>query len=116
MKMIEESSSANESVAPLPQLTGDVPSVVANDHKVWLATLLGFFITGAGQFYNRQTGKGIALLVTKIALFTLLRLAHANNGLDGIFQLVFSLAAIVDARMIAIKIRAGKTVGKWEFF
>lgn len=37
--------------------------------KPWLAVFLSYLLPGIGQFYNKQTFKGIALLITTVALY-----------------------------------------------
>lgn len=73
----------------------------------WLMALLSFIITGLGQMILGQIKKGAVMLIGSIAL--------------GIFTVGFSFfittpIAIIDAFLIAKKMKEGKEVGEWEFF
>jgi hypothetical protein len=68
-----------------------------------LAALLSFLIVGLGQIVLGQTIKGIVMLVVVIFTF-------------GFGMLLIWPVAIIDAYLIAQKLRRGQSVGEWEFF
>ncbi len=108
--MIDQTPTPPASSAPLPELTGEVP-LAQNRHKVWVAVLLCFVLMGAGQMYNRQILKGIAVLVLGYILSYLTE-THSSFW---IILVLFIIAVIVDARLIAKKIRRGEPVRAWDF-
>ncbi|MDO4583229.1 MAG: hypothetical protein Q4D62_03900 [Planctomycetia bacterium] len=71
------------------------------------AALLSCLITGLGQIYLGQVGKGFFLFF--MAIFV----AIATAGVGGI---VMWFIAIIDAHCIAKKINSGQIVGAWEWF
>ncbi len=80
----------------------------AGTHSIALAVLLSLLcFVCAGQFYNRQFGKGLALLVGAIVC--------------AVFTVGFSLflswpIAVIDAGCIAQKLNRGQLVREWEWF
>lgn len=74
--------------------------------SVVLAVILSFFLTGIGQMYNGQVGKGFVLLFG--TLFFLCGFAPIGLGLW--------VVGLVDAAQIAGKLNQGRVVGQWEFF
>jgi TM2 domain-containing membrane protein YozV len=113
--MLKEADESSPRYAPLPELTGDLPMALPN-HKVWLATLLGFLFIGAGQFYNRQLAKGLSFLGVNILANLICVVFHLPDISRLICSAIMTILGIVDARIIARKICAGRIVGKWEFF
>ena len=83
--------------------------IPAGRHKVWLATLWAFLIMGAGQLYNRQYVKGLFCLFLGGITMSIGHWAL-------VVWLITAFGSLVDARVIAQKLNAGKPVGKWEFF
>ncbi len=89
-------------VAPVPYAM--MPYARRKDAGV--AALLSFFLPGAGQLYNGQTGKGLAFLL--VTLFVNLPLAFVGIGL--VTGLVTWIWAMVDAHGSAEKINRGEIV------
>lgn len=77
-----------------------------------LAALVSFLITGVGQMINRQFVKGIVLLAVSFFMWII----GVILILPLLFAFVLWVVSIVDAYLIAQKIRNGKTVGEWEMF
>ncbi|MBB5173868.1 zinc ribbon domain-containing protein [Texcoconibacillus texcoconensis] len=73
----------------------------------WLMALLSFLITGLGQMILGQVKKGVAILVASILLSMIT---------FGSSVFITTPIAIIDAFLIAKKMREGKEVGEWEFF
>jgi TM2 domain-containing membrane protein YozV/RNA polymerase subunit RPABC4/transcription elongation factor Spt4 len=73
----------------------------------WLMALLSFFITGLGQMILGQVKKGAVWLIGGflLALFT-----------AGFSALIIIPLVVIDAFLIAKKMKEGKEVGEWEFF
>lgn len=71
-----------------------------------LAQFLSCLCVGAGQMYNGQVGKGLAMLIGAIVI---------GSFTAGIASFIFWLVAIADAGKIAKKINSGAYVGPWEF-
>jgi TM2 domain-containing membrane protein YozV len=87
----------------------------ANSLSPIAAVLLTFLITGLSQMIMGQIGKGFAIFGASFALILVVSLVTCGYG--AILALPLSLIfACVDAYNIAAKLRAGKIVGKWEFF
>lgn len=83
---------------------GMVPYVRRKDAGV--ATLLSFFLPGAGQIYNGQVGKGLAfLLVTIFVNFPLMFV-----GVGFLTGLITWIWAMIDAHSSAEKINRGQIV------
>ncbi|MCY1076160.1 serine/threonine protein kinase [Archangium lansingense] len=116
-------------VSPAPVQRAPVNTVRVSPQQVAQATpgavsrpsgspiLAGFLsllcLSGFGQLYNGQMGKGVLGLVGSIVLFSSLD----STGPGGAcFWLIWYTAFIVDACMIAAKRQRGKQVGPWEFF
>lgn len=89
-------------VAPVPYAM--VPYARRKDAGV--AALLSFFLPGAGQLYNGQTGKGVAFLL--VSLFVNLPLMLVGIGF--VTGLVTWIWAMVDAHGSAEKINRGEIV------
>jgi TM2 domain-containing membrane protein YozV/rRNA maturation protein Nop10 len=68
---------------------------------------LSFLISGLGQMILGQTMKGFAIILGTIVLAVL---TH------GVSALITWIASSMDAYLIAKKLKAGKSVGQWEFF
>jgi TM2 domain-containing membrane protein YozV len=77
-----------------------------------LAALVSFLITGVGQMLNRQFVKGIVMLAVSFFMWII----GVILILPLLFVFVIWVVSIVDAYLIAQKIRNGKTVGEWEMF
>jgi TM2 domain-containing membrane protein YozV len=76
------------------------PALPCNEKNPWIAVLLSVFIFGAGQAYNGQIKKGIALLIlTFLGLFAFI--------LPGILVWLYG---IYDAGMISRKMNTGEIV------
>ncbi len=81
--------------------------MISGEKEPWIAALLSFLVTGVGQMYNGQVTKGIVLLLGQIALTV------ATSG--AAFPVLW-IISIVDAALIANKLKQGQAVGEWEFF
>lgn len=90
--------------APRPG-TGDILRT-PGDHAPWLALVLCIFLWGAGQMYNRQVLKGIAVTLLLIALVKI----------SILLQILVWVCVCVDAYTIGRKINEGREVGYWETF
>lgn len=71
-----------------------------------VATLLSFFLPGAGQLYNGQVGKGVALLL--VSIFVNFPLMFVGVGF--ITGLITWIWAMIDAHSSAEKINRGEIV------
>ena len=73
----------------------------------WIAGLLSFLLTGLGQMLIGQVKKGIVILIVSFFL------GFVTFGLSAFIVIPL---AIIDAYLIAKKVKEGKRVGEWEFF
>ena len=73
------------------------------EHSVVIPAMLSVLLVGGGQMYNRQFAKGGVIM----------GLCFLTCGLAGV---VLWPLAIVDAALIASKLRKGHLVHLWEFF
>lgn len=96
---------------PSPQWGAAPPGwiqVAPGTHSVAAAVLLSFLcLVCAGQFYNRQYGKGLALLVGSIVC------AVCTVGFSCLLSWPI---ALIDAGMVAQKLNRGQAVREWEWF
>ncbi len=76
----------------------------------FLMAFLSFLITGLGQMILGQVAKGVVILVGTITVVIV------TGGLAAPLAPFVSIFCICDAFAIAKKLKAGKAVGKWEFF
>ncbi len=76
----------------------------------FLMAFLSFLITGLGQMILGQVAKGVVILVGTITVVIV------TGGLAAPIAPFVSIFSICDAFAIAKKLKAGKAVGKWEFF
>jgi len=85
-------------------------------HSVGVAVLLSLVLTGAGQFFNRQTGKGCMFLFggVGVVVFSLI-LSFFTFGLALLLIPAWWIWALVDAALIGSKINRGVPVGPWDF-
>ena len=89
---------------PYQQQPGQISG---NGKSASTATLLSCLITGLGQMYLGQVGKGVVMLIGSVIL------SVCTGGFSG---LVTWIIGMVDANKIGKKIEAGHSVGPWEFF
>ncbi len=91
---------------PVPTgVEGSAPLPAANPDEGLQSILFAvasFFIPGLGQMLNGQVVKGIVLLGASVV-------TCCGFGL-------ISVAAAIDAFMIAERKRRGESVGEWQFF
>lgn len=87
----------------LPEETPRPPSKKGKSISPTLAFTLSLIFGGVGQIFLGQVKKGIVLTVVILATLFI--------GVG----VVLNLASAVDAHAIAKKIRAGQSVGEWEF-
>lgn len=72
-----------------------------------MGVLSGCCICGLGQIVLGQTIKGFAILLIGVLI---------SVGTAGLGILVIWPLGAIDAYLIAKKLKAGKMVGRWEFF
>ena len=95
--------------------------VVPGSHSVGIAILASIALTGFGQFYNKQMGKGVLVLILGILLI-LGCLGKAFSdwlaafGYFAVGALLIILLATLDAALIATKLNRGEAVRKWQCF
>lgn len=76
-----------------------------------LAALLSFFISGAGQIYNGQLGKGIiAFISTTLTLVV----GIMGNLILIVISIILWIIWICDAYTTAQKINRGEITGQWD--
>jgi TM2 domain-containing membrane protein YozV len=80
---------------------------IPGTHSPGIAALISFFLTGGGQVYNGQTGKGITLLMAAICLGLI-----SYGILGGVIWVI----TLIDAICVGNKLNQGRVVSKWEFF
>lgn len=86
---------------------GDVIRPSRNALHPAVAGLLSFLLIGLGQMVMGQVGKGVVMLVVALIL----------GVLTGCFACLITFpVSVIDACLIASKLRSGQAVGKWEFF
>lgn len=95
--------------ASLPDLSGAEVIVASNPPKdpVLMAMLSGCCFAGLGQIVLGQVTKGVAIIVGSLII------GVATHGLG---VLVTAPLGGIDAYLTAKKLKAGKSVGQWEFF
>jgi TM2 domain-containing membrane protein YozV len=91
-----------------------MPGWAASQHLVWLAVLLSFFFTGAGQIYNKQVMKGIVLLI--VTFVGLPVVSFLSCGLGAALYAPLWIIGIVDAALIGQKIANGRPIAEWDWF
>lgn len=104
-----------------PHVPGDFIQLPPGQHSPLVAALLAVLICPPmGQFYNRQTIKGIVVwvvswLVNLVAYFVVIATWGA-----GLFTLVVPVAiwffTVADAVAIASRLHRGEPVRPWQFF
>lgn len=89
--------------------TGRRPFTTANNsHSVLIAVLLNFCcIFGFGQIYNGQAIKGVVLILISMVCAVLT---------SGVSILVTFPVGLIDAGMIASRIKRGERVSDWQWF
>lgn len=81
--------------------------------EVWVALLLSFPVSGPGQIYCGQTAKGSMM----VAVWTgLVVAAIAAHGVMIFAWLGWFVLCMVDAGVIAYRLRRGEEVSSWRFF
>jgi TM2 domain-containing membrane protein YozV len=86
----------------------------ASGHQVWLAVLLSFFFTGAGQIYNRQVTKGVVLLIVTFVALPIVTFLSCGTG--AVLYAPLWIVGIIDAALVGQKIANGRQVAEWEWF
>jgi len=79
-----------------------------------LMAVLSFFIPWLGQILIGQVTKGIVMLLVTPVLFALFVIATLGMGL--VVLPFVGLIAVIDAYLLAKKLRDGQAIGDWEFF
>ncbi len=94
-------------IGPVPYPVAPYPlAPYARRKDAGVATLLSFFIPGAGQLYNGQIGKGLAFLL--VTLFVNLPLMFVGVGfLTGLITWIWGM---IDAHSSAERINRGEIV------
>ncbi len=92
---------------------------IAHEHHVISTAIsMSLFLPGAGQLYNGQTIKGILLIVLFFAgLYAItFQPNHVTALLAGPGEAILWVAAILDAGLIARRLRRGQAVSAWKCF
>ncbi len=93
-------------IAPVPYAAPYAMAPYARRKDAGVATLLSFFLPGAGQLYNGQVGKGLAFLLVSIFVnFPLMFI-----GVGFITGLITWIWAMIDAHSSAERINRGEIV------
>lgn len=66
--------------------------------RPWLAPLLSFFVPGLGQIYNDDYAKGLAMLISVVAVFLVFGFGDLAMGLWILLELWAMVDAYVRAR------------------
>lgn len=86
---------------------GDLIRPSRNSLHPAVAGLLSFLLIGLGQMVMGQVAKGVLMLIGALVL----------GVLTGCFACLITFpVSVIDACLIASKLRSGEAVGKWEFF
>ena len=100
--------------AGAPGAAPAAPGMVATkDVSPFLAAFLSWLLMGLGQIYIGQTTKGIVLLVLGLLFYVI------DIVTCGIFLFVhgpIAIVFIIDAAMVAGKVKSGQPVSQWRFF
>ena len=97
-----------ELLPPMAQWVDPAP------HDISTATLASLFVIGSGQMYNHQFGKGMLLLGLSLVLFILTAVFRSGDLLA--LTILFWLANIADAAVIAGRLLAQQRVTSWQWF
>ena len=98
--------------APQPYLTGATGYGQGNpNHQPLMASLACLLCVLVGYIYNKQALKGVVITVGTVLLGLLI--GDSAGKFLGFALLVFSM---LDCYKIAQRIKAGETVGDWQFF
>lgn len=99
---------------PLSKRTAIVPEY----HDISTAVMLATFLPGGGQLYNGQTVKGVLFVVlTFAALFGVtLYPSRFTIFLGGMGEIIIWLVGMLDAAIIARRLRRRETVSGWKWF
>lgn len=89
-----------------------------------LAGILTCLITGLGQLYLGQVGKGIALFCGAFGVgfvigFCMAIIDAPMEAIDGMVSLAliaYAIFVIIDASVLAGKLKSGQPIGKWQLF
>jgi TM2 domain-containing membrane protein YozV len=76
-------------------------------HSPAMAIICSLLLTGMGQMVNKQTNKGIVILISCIV---------AGLATFGIGGFVIAVLAAIDAGIIAGRLNRGEAVGQWQWF
>lgn len=79
-----------------------------------LMAVLSFFIPWLGQILIGQVTKGIVMLLVTPILFALFVIVTLGMGL--VVLPFVGLIAVIDAYLLAKKLKDGQAIGNWEFF
>jgi TM2 domain-containing membrane protein YozV len=93
-------------VAPMPYAAPYAMAPYVRRKDAGVATLLSFFVPGAGQIYNGQVGKGLGFLL--VSLFINFPLMFIGVGF--ITGLITWIWAMIDAHSSAEKINRGEII------
>jgi TM2 domain-containing membrane protein YozV len=85
-------------------------------HNVGIATVLAIILPGAGQFFNRQTVKGAALLVLSTLCLAIFAVSPRTYGHAAWGAVALWVIGIFDAGLVAGRIVHGETVSPWRWF
>jgi hypothetical protein len=88
-------------------------------HSVAAAAVMALLVTGGGQMVNKQTTKGVVILISAFVLTALTFVLTALTlGLawPSICLVSFTLVSLIDAVCIANRLNRGEPVGSWQWF
>ena len=92
--------------------------IIPEYHDPGTAVMMSLFLPGAGQLYNGQIIKGIALIVLTFAgIFAATAMPNpVTLLLGGRGEIVLWLVGIFDTAIIARRLRRGQAVSAWKWF
>jgi TM2 domain-containing membrane protein YozV len=88
--------------APQPVLPGMEPVKQAGVKKVWIAVLLSFLITGAGQLYLGESRRGATFLLGTLLIGVALSYYFTQDQIMG-FGVAMALISAYDAYRLGLR-------------
>jgi TM2 domain-containing membrane protein YozV len=115
-------SAANDEPVSVPaRPPAKTAPAVAEHHDISVALLAGMIFPGGGQFYNGQAAKAITLLVVFLAGLAV-SLWLMSSGYRTVALLTAGcgvllwFAALIDAAIVANRLKRREPVGLWRCF
>ena len=103
---------------PAPYCPAGSLCVPAGTHSTAAAVILALVFPGLGQFYNKQTGKGLLIIVGGPLAFIatmILTLFAVGILLWPLWVLVWP-AILLDAALVSNRLNRGEVVRAWQWF